>query len=343
MESFWGDAKQRFGESRMVVIGHRGCGKNRISAPDEISASRPSIMENTITSFNTAAANGADFVEFDVQVTKDLHPIVFHDDHIVVAGEEITVKSISELNLKEFLSIGYQKYPEKSAKVLLREAVDGSFPVWTASIEDSLCTLQDCFEQVSPSVGFNIELKFNDREPVTESELRRTIDATLQVVAECAKDRKIYFSSLHPDAVQILRREQSTFPVFFLTDGGVNLYVDPRRNSVEAAIEVCKKGGLQGIVTEVKAILQNPEAVKLIHNAGLCVLTYGEMNNVPEAMRKQEEGGVEGVIVDDVQGMVMEARRRKATVFGKSEEEWRVATSEAESRPSLLFSKAVRA
>jgi glycerophosphoryl diester phosphodiesterase len=28
----------------------------------------PSIMENTIVSFNLAASSGADFVEFDVQV-----------------------------------------------------------------------------------------------------------------------------------------------------------------------------------------------------------------------------------------------------------------------------------
>lgn len=303
MEDFWGDSKHYKGKRRLVVIGHRGCGKNKTVMPVEIpdSNSRPSIMENTITSFNTAAIQGADFVEFDVQVTKDGCPIVFHDDYIVIAEENgYLSRSISELSLEEFLSIGYQKDSLKAGKVLVRQTVDGSFVIWKASIEDSLCTLQDCFEQVSSSIGFNIELKFNDTEPVAESEIMRTIDATLEVVDRCAKGRKIYFSSFHPDAVQILRRAQSDYPVFFLTDGGVNLYVDARRNSIEAAIEVCKKGGIQGIVSEVRAILQNAEVVNWVHKAGLCMLTYGEMNNVAEALRKQEECEVDGVIVDDV-------------------------------------------
>lgn len=43
-----------------------------------------SVKENTITSFNLAAKSGADFVEFDVQVTQDGHPVIFHDDLIMV-------------------------------------------------------------------------------------------------------------------------------------------------------------------------------------------------------------------------------------------------------------------
>lgn len=54
---------------KLVVVGHRGCGKNKALAPGEAPDSRPSISENTITSFNLAARNGADFVEFDVQVS----------------------------------------------------------------------------------------------------------------------------------------------------------------------------------------------------------------------------------------------------------------------------------
>ncbi len=54
----------------MLVIGHRGCGKNNaISSQGEaVATRRPSIRENTIASFNEAARNGVDFVEFDVQV-----------------------------------------------------------------------------------------------------------------------------------------------------------------------------------------------------------------------------------------------------------------------------------
>jgi glycerophosphoryl diester phosphodiesterase len=40
--------------------------------------------ENTLHSLNSAARNGADFVEFDVQLTKDKVPVVFHDFHVMV-------------------------------------------------------------------------------------------------------------------------------------------------------------------------------------------------------------------------------------------------------------------
>jgi hypothetical protein len=53
---------------KLVVVGHRGCGKNKSLSKGEAIDSRPSIRENTIASFNQAARNGADYVEFDVQV-----------------------------------------------------------------------------------------------------------------------------------------------------------------------------------------------------------------------------------------------------------------------------------
>jgi glycerophosphodiester phosphodiesterase len=59
-----------------------------------------------------------------------------------------------------------------------------------------------------------------------------------------AKGRTIYFSSFHPDGAIILRHEQNAYPVFMLTNGGEHTYSDPRRNSVEAAIDVCVKSEL---------------------------------------------------------------------------------------------------
>lgn len=50
------------------MVGHRGLGKNKILPIGDVPEARPSVRENTITSFNLAARNGAHFVEFDVQV-----------------------------------------------------------------------------------------------------------------------------------------------------------------------------------------------------------------------------------------------------------------------------------
>jgi glycerophosphoryl diester phosphodiesterase len=59
-----------------VEIGHRGYGVSTTKLSN--------VRENTIHSLNYAAENGADYVEFDVQLTKDRVPIIFHDFHLLV-------------------------------------------------------------------------------------------------------------------------------------------------------------------------------------------------------------------------------------------------------------------
>ncbi|CAN0929182.1 Glycerophosphodiester phosphodiesterase GDPD1, chloroplastic [Linum grandiflorum] len=86
--------------------------------------------------------------------------------------------------------------------------------------------------------------------------------------------------------------------VFFLTNGGSEIYTDIRRNSLDEAIKVCKEGGLQGIVSEVRAVFRNPGAISKIKEAKLCLVTYGQLNNVGEVVYMQHLMGVEGVIVD---------------------------------------------
>jgi len=43
------------------------------------------VRENTIASLKTAASHGADFVEFDVQLSKDLVPVIYHDFYVCIS------------------------------------------------------------------------------------------------------------------------------------------------------------------------------------------------------------------------------------------------------------------
>jgi hypothetical protein len=55
--------------SPIIVVGHRGCGKNNALSIGDVPGTRLSVRENTIKSFNLAASIGADYAEFDVQVS----------------------------------------------------------------------------------------------------------------------------------------------------------------------------------------------------------------------------------------------------------------------------------
>ncbi|KAG6508601.1 hypothetical protein ZIOFF_033975 [Zingiber officinale] len=254
--------------SGFVVLGHRGKGMNALASPDR----RMSVVkENSILSFNRAARFPIDSIEFDVQVTKDDCPIIFHDDVILTehAGE-IMEKRVTDLCLEEFLSYGLQRDPSKVGKLLLRRTHDGRVLNWNVEDDDYLCTLQEAFEKVDPRLGFNIELKFVDHVVYSDEELVHALEAVLKVVYQYAGERAIIFSTFQPDAARLIRKLQSAYSVFFLTTGGTEIYNDIRRNSLDEAINLCLAGGLQGIVSEVRGIFSNvPEAVYLQHLMGI--------------------------------------------------------------------------
>eukprot|EP01113_Clastostelium_recurvatum_P033762 TRINITY_DN4500_c0_g1_i6.p1 TRINITY_DN4500_c0_g1~~TRINITY_DN4500_c0_g1_i6.p1 ORF type:complete len:1678 (-),score=371.58 TRINITY_DN4500_c0_g1_i6:18-4637(-) len=105
-----------------LLIGHRGAGKDRIlravvqfdlillfffpsgaeNAQRYNSGAfrRSHVKENTVLSFVTAASLGAQYVEFDVHLTKDLVPVIFHDFTILMPpGIHVP---ISKLTLEQF-------------------------------------------------------------------------------------------------------------------------------------------------------------------------------------------------------------------------------------------------
>jgi len=62
--------------SPLVVVGHRGSGMNALAAPPEDPRARGGdVRENTLRSFNAAAAAGVAYVEFDVQVRDRDHSV----------------------------------------------------------------------------------------------------------------------------------------------------------------------------------------------------------------------------------------------------------------------------
>ncbi|CAB4400624.1 unnamed protein product [Rhizophagus irregularis] len=171
------------------VIGHRGSGMNRMETPNL------QLGENTLISFITAASLGAEYVEFDVQLTKDHVPVIYHDWTITETGYDIPIHAIT---LQQYLKIKQQFVSEQ---FLVREHNirkefqhpsdnnDGkrnenrekkrrshSVPVNTfvpsekkegklkgnsdGTIQAPFATLVETFKQVPIHIGFNIEVKY---------------------------------------------------------------------------------------------------------------------------------------------------------------------------------------
>lgn len=88
-----------------MVIGHRGLGKN-ITTNKSLQ-----LGENTIQSFISAANLGANYVEFDVQLTKDHVPVIYHD---FLVGETGIDAPVHTLTLEQFLHVNQQATPRHS-------------------------------------------------------------------------------------------------------------------------------------------------------------------------------------------------------------------------------------
>ncbi|XP_040956104.1 LOW QUALITY PROTEIN: glycerophosphodiester phosphodiesterase GDPD2 [Gossypium hirsutum] len=173
---------------------------------------------------------------------------------------------VSEVCLAEFLSYGRQREEEKERKCLLRKTDDGKIVKWDVETNDSLCTLEEAFQKVELSLGFNIELKFEDNVVYRQRHLVHVLQLLLQVHTVLYEMYLMFF-------VLCLGNQQ----VFFLTNGGTEIYNDTRRNSLEQAITVCLEGGFQGIVSEIKGVFKNPGAVPKIKDSNLSLLTYGTL------------------------------------------------------------------
>ncbi|CCH44668.1 glycerophosphocholine phosphodiesterase,putative [Wickerhamomyces ciferrii] len=174
------------------VIGHRGLGKN-VDAKNSLQ-----LGENTIESFIAAASLGASYVEFDVQLTKDNVPVIYHDFLVAESGADIPMH---ELTLEQFLNLNNvyeQKNEPKRAKddeILFRPRSASHFHyndndsnnkkfkndefysdkmkltktykdlgfkgnLRGSSIASSFVTLKELFKKIPQNVGFNIECKY---------------------------------------------------------------------------------------------------------------------------------------------------------------------------------------
>jgi glycerophosphodiester phosphodiesterase len=302
----------------------------------------PAWRENTIRSFQAAAASGATFVEFDVQVTSDGVPVVWHDN-LVEYGDPSrpTQCAVSDLTAAEFQALGSLSSSGKCQQLAVvrrfkraaptgasgldgaailqavAAAADGSAAApdasaaarqrWCCEADDGFPTLEQLFSSLPQQLAFNIEVKMatpDELAATPEAEIQRMVGPILEVVGRCGGERQVVFSSFDPDVCRAVRAAQEQHSVMFLSTGGRDWHADPRRMSIAAAIDEACSHQLSGVVVDSGALRTCPEAAEMARSRGLKLLTYGLENDSVEWVLCQQRMGVTGVIVDDLQGLM---------------------------------------
>lgn len=308
-----------FGNASFAVGGHRGCGENLYRVAGRSPGQKPvtGIRENTIKSFLKSVSHKVDFIEFDVQVTKDGVPVIFHDDFVVHGSLCTPYRSlVSQLTLQDFQQLGplMRWFKQADTKQLLTFDTP-----WECDEDDAMPTLADVFNHVPHSVGFNIELKMATSAALPATplhEVRRIVDAVLPVVQALRASRQVVISSFDPDVMQYLADVVPTcctadLPLWFLSTGGHSFHADPRRMSLRAAIEFARGARMRGIVVDSTMLRKEQDVVREAAASGLKVMTYGLENDDLEWVLQQKALGVVGGIIDNVASVVSQLHERE--------------------------------
>uniref|UniRef100_A0A8C9VJW6 Glycerophosphocholine phosphodiesterase 1 n=1 Tax=Scleropages formosus TaxID=113540 RepID=A0A8C9VJW6_SCLFO len=269
-------------------VGHRGAGSSH-------TAKHTKIRENTIASFKSAANHGAAYVEFDVHLSKDHIPVVYHDLTCCISMK----KKNKELSV-ELFEVPVKDLTFDQLQLLKEEYIAEHQPF------PSLSQVVRAFPE---HVGFNIELKWicQLRDGSWEGNLSSYFDMNLFVdiiftcVHQNAGNRRIVFSCFDPDICTMVRRKQNKYPILFLTQGVSSTYpelMDIRCRTTEIAISFAQSEDILGISAHTEDLLKNMDSIRVAQSKGLVVFCWGDDNNDHENRRKLREQGIDGLIFD---------------------------------------------
>ena len=284
-------------------VGHRGLGKS-------YNKGMPSarVPENTVLSFSEAAKSGADMVEFDVILTSDNVPVIFHDfmasvNVMSIDGSKLRSLKVpvTDLTIEELNTLNVIKVQDSEAGNLNRNEEERPFP-----------TLRHCFEAVDPRLKFNIEVKYCMRllstgqyeENVQHFPQRNDyVDVILRDIFQHAGDREILLSCFDPDVCIMLRTKQTRYPVAFLSQGETGKYEtfqDSRAASLQMAVNFANVESLTGVVLHTEGLLKDMQLIKLAQSYNLSVFCWGEENNDVDTIKLLRMHLLDGIICDRV-------------------------------------------
>ncbi|XP_072016732.1 glycerophosphocholine phosphodiesterase GPCPD1-like isoform X2 [Amphiura filiformis] len=204
---------------RCVEIGHRGMGRSLVDKSLLVHIpTNSNIPENTVKSLQQALKHGADFVEFDIHVTKDRVPVIGHDFQAALTPSDVLGTQadtplylevpINYLNLSEIDSL-------KTGQCMVLEHTDKkpspcSSPARAPKVPKEMQlfpTLQFALEGVDLDLGFLVEVKYpmdivegskempHEKHPLERNTL---VDAIINILMKYGGKRRIILCAFDP-------------------------------------------------------------------------------------------------------------------------------------------------
>lgn len=246
--------------SRPLVIAHRGA-----------SGFAP---ENTAAAVATAIELGADMVEVDVQLSRDGHPVIFHDFTVArtvwrPAGSPARKKSarLTDLTLEEIRSLDVGSWFDQ------------------AFAGQRVPMLAEVLAQCAGRIALNLEIKLDPREQAQDAARREAVVAELErALRDCPAVGSVLISSSDHTSLELVRHRMP----------GIRLGVLPDDGDVPGALRAADH--LRAWSLHLAYATVRPPLLSSAHRLGLRLYPY-TVNRIA-AMRRLIAAGVDGIFTD---------------------------------------------
>ena len=252
-------------------------------------AGRGETTEQSLRAFAKALEIGVNTLEFDVVLTRDRQPLVWHDPTIVAekcsdtapafAGDPqypYVGKLVHELTLTQIRTLDCGRRLDE-------------FPHAEVVRGNKIATLPQVFALVdsyrADGVRYNIETKLEADEPGASAEPQEFVDVILAAVRSAGKVERVEIQSFDWRTLPLVRHAEPSIPLVALYDE--HALGDP----LIGALAV----GADTVSPEHRLVTGKPY-VDRAHALGLNVIPWTV--NEPDAMREQIGYGVDGIITD---------------------------------------------
>ncbi|XP_033229082.1 glycerophosphocholine phosphodiesterase GPCPD1-like [Belonocnema kinseyi] len=244
-------------------VGHRGLGTSFKLEMQNCA----NVRENTIASLKTAAYHGADMVEFDVQLSKDLIPVIYHDFHV-----SISLKRKKQIEAMDMLEIPVKDLTLEQLHLLKDGTFELNHPfdlnvyldIIIKVVLDYGCDRKIIFSSFNPDICAMIRLKQN-KYPVVFLTQGETIKYPTYHDPRC---QTIPMAMRHALAADILGINVHTEDILrdpsqvkLVKDSGLIIFCWGDDNNDKDTIKHLKKLGLHGVIYD-KMDEFNPKSVK---------------------------------------------------------------------------------
>lgn len=220
--------------------------------------------DNTLVAFRKAVEAGADFIELDVQTSRDGHVVVFHDTTV----DEMTdgVGAVHDLTLDELKRL--------DPKCRFLPDVRG----------ERIPTLRETFEALKATpMKFCVEIKGRD-----EAAAEETLTHALRLIETCGVLDRCVLTSFKPEDLRLAR---SLLPV-------LPSALDPDDKTAFTPRELCTQVLSAGAnILSLRHDYLTAELVDEVHAHGIPIWVWTV--NEEQDMRRAIEAGADAIMTDD--------------------------------------------